>query len=184
MSSAHAALGLTANATPAEIRRAFRRLVLELHPDRGGDAARLLGAIAAYETLTGKAPPRPRRRRRSTRPPARTYVRDRYNCGGCGDTFAIEGECPRCGIALAESDAPRAPERPEVDAYIGALSKPPSWLEVQLTQHEARLPAVLLGSCFLFGAYAMSIHPPIALMAVGYGLSLLAMDAWSKTRAV
>lgn len=185
MSHAHEVLGVPRHATSSDIRRAFRRLVLELHPDRAGaeGEAKLLAAIAAYEELTGKVRPLPRRRRASQRPAARVFVRDRYNCGGCGDTFAIEGECPRCGLPLAETDCPRAPDRPEVDAYIARLSTPPSWLERQLEAHRERMPAVALGGCFVFGAFAMTIHPPIALMAVGYGLSLFAAEAWSEARA-
>lgn len=44
-------LGLGADATWNEIKKAWRRLVMEHHPDRGGDAARFIQVQAAYEVL-------------------------------------------------------------------------------------------------------------------------------------
>ncbi|KAF9728689.1 hypothetical protein PMIN06_004106 [Paraphaeosphaeria minitans] len=42
-------LGVTKEATDAEVRRAFRELVLKVHPDKQGDAADFRKVHAAYE---------------------------------------------------------------------------------------------------------------------------------------
>ncbi len=46
-----AVLGLGPGATPAQIRRRYRELVLEHHPDRGGDADRFRRIAEAMEVL-------------------------------------------------------------------------------------------------------------------------------------
>jgi len=53
--SHYAELGVPKTATAAEIKRAYRKLVLEVHPDQGGDAARFKRVQAAYETLKDPA---------------------------------------------------------------------------------------------------------------------------------
>jgi DnaJ-domain-containing protein 1 len=52
--SAWSVLGLTATASAAEVRRAYRKLALETHPDRGGDAARFREVQRAYESIQRK----------------------------------------------------------------------------------------------------------------------------------
>jgi len=44
-------LGVAQNATPEEIKQAFRRLAKEYHPDVGGDAAKFQAISEAYEIL-------------------------------------------------------------------------------------------------------------------------------------
>lgn len=55
-----AVLGLTRNATLAEIREARRRLAFEVHPDHGGDVADMQRLNAAFEAsvahVTGRRP--------------------------------------------------------------------------------------------------------------------------------
>ncbi|MBD0419430.1 J domain-containing protein [Streptomyces sp. TRM S81-3] len=67
----YAVLGVPADATRAEIVRAFRRQAFALHPDRGGDADDFRALHRAYETL---ADPVGRgaydRRRRTASPPS------------------------------------------------------------------------------------------------------------------
>lgn len=102
--SPYAVLGVTAQATQAELKRAHRRRLRETHPDTGGDAAQFdlvqrawerIGtpeARAAYdagarpddEPTRTWAPAAPRRRENASRPQARTHghpggwYRERY----------------------------------------------------------------------------------------------------------
>ena len=46
------ALGVEKDATLATIARAFRKLALRYHPDRGGDPDKFYKILAAYEVLT------------------------------------------------------------------------------------------------------------------------------------
>ena len=50
---AYQILGLPSDATVAQVKAAYRRLVAEAHPDRGGEAAEFIKIRAAYEILTG-----------------------------------------------------------------------------------------------------------------------------------
>ena len=47
----YAALGVARTATPDEIKRAFRKLASQHHPDKGGDTARFQEIQAAHDTL-------------------------------------------------------------------------------------------------------------------------------------
>jgi hypothetical protein len=46
-----AVLGLPPNATPQQIKRRYRTLAKQHHPDRGGDPRQMQKIIAAYEFL-------------------------------------------------------------------------------------------------------------------------------------
>ena len=54
MNNPYAELGVTAQATQAELKAAYRRLVKQHHPDAGGDPERILALNAAWE-LVGDA---------------------------------------------------------------------------------------------------------------------------------
>ena len=54
-------LGLKSDATPLEIKRAYRQRALETHPDRGGNDAAFHAVQSAYELALARAA-RPRRR--------------------------------------------------------------------------------------------------------------------------
>jgi DnaJ-class molecular chaperone len=47
-------LGVGKNASPDEIKKAFRRLAVQYHPDRGGDEAKFREATEAYELVLSK----------------------------------------------------------------------------------------------------------------------------------
>jgi len=47
----YATLGVARNATPDEIKRAFRKLASKNHPDKGGDTKKFQEIQAAYDTL-------------------------------------------------------------------------------------------------------------------------------------
>ena len=51
MSDHYATLGVSKTATPDEIKRAFRKLASQHHPDKGGDTAKFQSIQAAYDTL-------------------------------------------------------------------------------------------------------------------------------------
>jgi len=72
LSEAYHILGLAADATPAEVKAAYRRRVTEAHPDQGGSAAEFIKVRAAYEILLaflGQAAPEAARERASEEPP-------------------------------------------------------------------------------------------------------------------
>jgi hypothetical protein len=173
-------LGLLPGASPREIRRAFRRLVLDLHPDRrGGDArsaARLRGVVDAYEALIG--PPRAARIRRPKRPQPVVVAKGPMVCPRCDDSYGEAGECPRCGIAVqALGTVQPAPVEPAVEAMVAALeSARPSrflWLA-------PRVPAAAISGLLMSGALALSVHGPVATMLVGYGLLLLVGESVAR----
>ncbi|KLL04746.1 MAG: DnaJ-like protein [Mycoplasmataceae bacterium RV_VA103A] len=48
-------LGVSENATPEEIKKAYRKLALQHHPDKGGDAEKFKEIANAYEVLTNQS---------------------------------------------------------------------------------------------------------------------------------
>ncbi len=53
LSEAYATLGLSEEATAADVKAAYRRRVVRAHPDRGGSASEFIKVRAAYEILLG-----------------------------------------------------------------------------------------------------------------------------------
>jgi hypothetical protein len=53
LSEAYRTLGLSSDASLAEVKAAYRRRVAEAHPDRGGSAAEFITVRAAYEIIRG-----------------------------------------------------------------------------------------------------------------------------------
>ena len=51
----YAILGVSKDASPEEIKKAYRKLAMEHHPDRGGDVARFQEISQAYDTLSDPA---------------------------------------------------------------------------------------------------------------------------------
>jgi curved DNA-binding protein len=52
MQNPYQTLGVNRDATPDEIKRAYRKLASQHHPDKGGDKARFQEIQSAYDTLT------------------------------------------------------------------------------------------------------------------------------------
>lgn len=69
MKDYYAILGLTRQASDEEIKRAFRKLAMKHHPDRGGDQARFQEINEAYNTLSD-----PERRRDYDNPGVRINI--------------------------------------------------------------------------------------------------------------
>lgn len=186
-----ATLGVREGATPREIRRAFRRLVFDLHPDRVESvcAERLRAAIEAYEALTKRRngvlrDPLQGRANvdASPRPTAQAPPPGRFRCAACHDVFEVEGECFRCGLSLVPADVVvPVPASARVEAYIARLERfrpPPAW-SVALARH---LPTVLVGALLGGGALVASVHAPAATMLTGYGLALMLLDCLERRR--
>lgn len=110
-------LGVPGSSTKHEIRRAFRRRALELHPDRNAapDAAeQFKRLVRAYRTAMYGEQPRTRAKTAAAPRP------DRYSCGSCGDTFPFAERCPRCEVELVDGVAPSVADA-RVEAFMSAM---------------------------------------------------------------
>jgi molecular chaperone DnaJ len=81
-------LGVGKNASPDEIKKAFRRLAVQYHPDRGGDEAQFREATEAYEVLKDDA-----KRKRY----------DQFGHAGVGSSAASDGN-PFAGFGGGAQD--------------------------------------------------------------------------------
>jgi hypothetical protein len=179
---AYAVLGLLPGASGREIRRAFRTLVLELHPDRHpGDAGcteRLRVVVAAYESLIGLSRCAEKQTKVSASPPR---FRDRFACPRCFDTFSHDSACPRCDLPLIDEwlRGPVSPASdPSVDAMLTMLERRAEGLR---EPYERFLKNVPIGICLTLlggGVFALSIQVPIASMMLGYGVFLAMIQAF------
>ena len=60
--SVWAVLGLSSRASVGEVKSAYRKRALSLHPDRGGDAAQFRALHSAYEEALRRLAKKPRKR--------------------------------------------------------------------------------------------------------------------------
>ena len=146
MTTLYEVLGVVPSATLAELRSAFRRRALMVHPDKGGSSEEFRRVMFAFETLTD-----PSRRKRYDRKVVQQekHVDDASEDEGCRDD-RVETGCgnmrkrkspaqrPKPEACHAQPKAPRcekvAPERRKVglQADLAALFHflrrlPPSW---------------------------------------------------------
>jgi len=75
-------LGVGQNASPDEIKKAYRKLAMQHHPDRGGDTQKLAKINEAYSTLKDPS------KRTQYDNPQTQYKFDTTNMGGFEDMFA------------------------------------------------------------------------------------------------
>jgi len=186
------ALGVGERATEAELRAAFRRLALELHPDRNpsdpGAEERFKRMVIAYEralaVARGLLPDPSRPAAGAAAPPPRR--RFRWTCACCDDSYALPDRCPRCELPLHDSWSGPSPEvapDPRVDRLIERLER-------RAALREPRGPAVApwlpsLGAlCFLgAGGFVLSLGAlPVAFMLAAFGASVGALELHTRLR--
>lgn len=175
-------LGVEEGVDERSLRAAFRRLVHQRHPDHcAGDPRatdRLREVVAAYEaarahlhgTCWGKCPcPR------HEEPPPAARERLRYACARCDDTYAYDGECPHCDVALFDSwheappDAHALAEDPRVAPFIEELE---ARGEPRASAFEAHAPTLTMVALSVAGALALGIYAPVGTMFLGYAMVL------------
>ena len=172
-------LGVSETASESELRAAFRKLVHALHPDRqAGDpraTERLRAVVDAYESACARRHGRRPTRRRASTCDTAPRERLRYACDRCDDTFAFEGECPRCDALLRDAwlDATPRYADPEsnarVAAFIAALE---TRGEPQPSLLDTHGPALTMGGLALGGLLAFGVYAPVGVMCLGYALFL------------
>ena len=79
----YAMLGLAKNATPEQIKKAFKKQAMQHHPDRGGDAEKFKQITEAYETLSSPA----KRQEYDNPQPKNNFNFRSDNFGDVGDMF-------------------------------------------------------------------------------------------------
>ena len=83
---AYQTLGVSRDASPEDIKRAYRKLAAQHHPDKGGDTAKFQEIQSAYETLTD-----PQKRQQHDNPfqggPHGTHFEFHFGGGGPEDIF-------------------------------------------------------------------------------------------------
>ena len=126
MADHYATLGVARTATPDEIKRAFRKLASQHHPDKGGDTQRFQEIQAAYDTLSD-----PNKRAQYDNPapqgfnfnftgqPGGVNINDLFGAmfGGSGNPFGAQfGQHPRrnhvrMSLWISQQDAARGGTR-------------------------------------------------------------------------
>jgi len=184
---ARTVLRVPSGARPRELRRAFRRRVLETHPDRNpqdaGATRRLMRVVAAYERLR-LGPPRASAAAEVT--PAVTRP-SRYRCPRCEDSFEIRGGCARCELPLWDSFGdgvrPATPAEPAVERLIERLERGARVSTSSLDP--ARLPYYVSAGLFSAGlciAILGPVSPGLAIASYGMALGALALFSDARLR--
>lgn len=166
-------LGIPRSATPDQIRRAFRRLALQHHPDRNADPRapdRFKALVRAYRSAMGRERARPARTAAKPAP-----VPERYACGTCGDTFPFPARCPRCEVELFDGPPPIVID-PRVEAFMSAMERRAPVVE-QPWRGQLPLPGLFAAFFLAAAATVWSVGPAgVALLFAGFATYLVALE--------
>lgn len=149
----HEVLGLPADATTAQVRRAYKRLARKYHPDtnpKEGSSERFMAVKAAHDAMLDRiasgAPPPPPRQRTQSPPPA-------------GDRWA--------GGPIPPPGAPPRTEtiRPDVGQF--RVDELPPWLlDEEVPRRELRRVTLYVGAAFIwlfaFWLFLSTLHHVLA----------------------
>lgn len=106
MTNLYLLLGVPPSALDPEIKAQYHHLALELHPDRGGDAAAFQELVRAFELLSN---PKERRKYEAERATWLKEVRA-VQCPGCGEANSLRkikrGATALCGECRAPLPMP------------------------------------------------------------------------------
>lgn len=136
--SAYSVLGLGADADDAAIERAYRRLIKQFHPDRGGDAVRATEINQAYDQL---------RSGRNLRDPLDFNDADLERSGEIGAWVMLALVLAAASVFLVVQSAPRLnpssnPEagraKPAIKDRSGPMDRPMSFAEIDRAAVEAQ----------------------------------------------
>ena len=104
MTDAYQTLGVGKNATEEEIKKAYRKLASQHHPDKGGDTAKFQEIQTAYETLSD-----PQKRQQHDNPHVNTGGFEFHFGHGAGDVNDIFSQFFRQGFS--QGPAQRQPRK-------------------------------------------------------------------------
>ena len=156
-------LGVPKGATPAAIRKAYLRLALKTHPDKGGDVEAFRQLQEAYEALRdggseakASSPAVSPRSPRGRRPPPKAQTKRPFRCASCGRRFATR-EHLRVHAATHARDDDHADDGPKQTARQRAEARRRSEAQARggatRGEDEARAPApTRVRSCARCGA--------------------------------
>lgn len=107
-SDAYRLLGVSRDSTSAEVRAAFRKRLMQQHPDTAGedkDESSVQDLVDAYRTISGSDPPVPGGEQSGT-----SGVRVRHVRRGSASTGTGEASCPACGGTGSKLETATCPD--------------------------------------------------------------------------
>jgi DnaJ-class molecular chaperone len=112
MQNPYHTLGVDQNASPEDIKRAYRKLASQHHPDKGGDKARFQEIQSAYDTLTN-----PQRRAAFDNPGPFRHQDFNFNFGA-GDAFDFQSIFNAFGTRFHHQQQPQRQQHARMTLWI------------------------------------------------------------------